>query len=55
MTIQTLSYDDVLNIHNVLVNDFASTPDPIYPSGTRDDGGLLQSAVSRQHVGLGNK
>jgi len=50
---ETLSYEDVLNIHEVLVKDFASTPDPIQPSGIRENGDLLQSAVSRQHVGLG--
>lgn len=49
-----LTFDDVLNIHNVLVGDFAQSSDPIEPSGVRDDGSLLHSAVSRQHVGLGN-
>jgi death-on-curing protein len=52
--IETLSYEDVLNIHYVLIGDFANTSDPIDPPGIRADGALLQSAVSRQHVGLGN-
>ncbi|WP_297919208.1 Fic family protein [Metallibacterium sp.] len=50
-----LTFDDVLNIHNVLVEDFAKTPDPVDPPGLRDDGALLHSAVSRQHVGLGSE
>lgn len=50
---QTLSYDEVLNIHNVLVVDFAKSKDPIDPPGVRDNGALLESAISRQHVGYG--
>ena len=50
-----LTFEDVLNIHNVLVDDFAQSPDPIEPHGLRDDGSLLHSAVSRQHVGIGGE
>jgi death-on-curing protein len=50
-----LTFEDVLNIHNVLVEDFARSPDPIEPPGLRGDGLLLHSAVSRQHVGLGGE
>lgn len=53
--VNTLNYDDVLAIHNVLVDDFATSPDPIQPSGVRDNGALLQSAIARQHVGLGSE
>jgi death-on-curing family protein len=53
VTTEVLAYDDVLNIHEVLVRDFASTADPIQPPGLRGTGDLLQSAVARQHVGLG--
>ncbi len=52
---QTLSYDEVLDIHNVLVDDFANSKDPIDPPGIRDDGALLDSAVSRQYVGYENE
>jgi len=52
---QTLSDEEVLNIHNVLVEDFANSKDPIDPPGIRDDGALLESAVSRQFVGYGNE
>lgn len=45
----------MLNIHEVLVRDFAATPDPIQPPGIRGSGDLLQSAVARQHVGLGEQ
>jgi death-on-curing protein len=50
----TLSYEDVLSIHEVLVKDFAASLDPISPSGVRENGDLLHSAVARQHVGLGS-
>ncbi len=49
--ILTLSTKEVLNIHDVLVEDFAKTSDPIAPSGVREEGQLLESAVSRQHTG----
>ncbi len=50
---ETLTYEDVVHIHEILVRDFETTTDPIRPSGIRGKGDLLQSAVSRQHVGLG--
>ena len=52
---EMLSYEDVLNIHDVLVRDFETTPDPIQPPGIRGNGDLLQSAITRQHVGLGQQ
>lgn len=52
-SMQTLDFDEILNIHNCLVADFAESSDPISPPGLRDDGSLLHSAVSRQHVGFG--
>lgn len=55
ITVETLAYEDVIHIHDVLVRDFASTPDPIQPPGIRGTGDLLQSAVARQHVGLGGQ
>jgi death-on-curing family protein len=48
-----LTYEDVLNIHDALVKDFSGTDDPIQPPGIRGTGDLLQSAVARQHVGIG--
>lgn len=48
-----LSYNEVLGIHELLVEDFKNTKDPIEPAGIRDDGSLLASAVSRQHTGIG--
>lgn len=52
--IATLSAEDVLQIHEILVADFARTADPIAPPGVRDLG-LLESAVGRQTVGSGNQ
>jgi death-on-curing protein len=52
---EPLTFEDVLNIHEVLVRDFAATADPIQPAGIRGNGDLLQSAVARQHVGLGGQ
>lgn len=48
--IRTLSYEDVIAIHEVLVADFARDQDPISPSGLKSQD-LLHSAVSRQHTG----
>jgi death-on-curing family protein len=50
--IQTLSEEEVFNIHAALVTHFAQLGDPIEPSGIRSLA-LLQSAVSRQHTGIG--
>lgn len=49
---QTLAVEEILNIHNILVEDFANSDDPIEPSGIRDGGHLLGSAASRQFVGF---
>jgi death-on-curing family protein len=54
MTIQTLTTEDVLKIHEILVRDFAQSDDPIFPPGVKDLN-LLESAVSRQHVGFGGR
>jgi death-on-curing family protein len=54
MAAETLSVEDVLQIHRLLVEDFAATGDPIEPPGIRSRA-LLESAVGRQHVGLGSQ
>ena len=54
MDLRTLSSQDVLAIHEVLVWDFAQTADPISPPGLRN-AHLLESAVSRQEAGLGSQ
>jgi len=51
---ETLTREEVLRIHERLVIDFAETADPISPSGVRSDA-LLDSAVARQHAGLGTR
>jgi len=53
--LQTLSFEEVAGIHELLVEDFLSSKDPIEPRGMRENGALLESAVSRQHVGYGNE
>jgi death-on-curing protein len=53
MAAVTLTPEDVLQIHEVLVADFAQASDPISPPGVRDLG-LLESAVARQHVSFGS-
>jgi death-on-curing protein len=52
MASETLSAADVLQIHALLVEDFAATGDPIAPPGVRSMA-LLESAIGRQHIGLG--
>jgi death-on-curing protein len=52
MELQTLSAEDVVKIHERLVEDFAASKDPIAPAGVRSMA-LLESAVGRQHTGLG--
>src|SRR5690242_14956472 len=52
MTVNTLSVSEILQIYDYLVIDFADSGDPIEPVGVRDMN-LLESAVSRQHVGTG--
>jgi death-on-curing protein len=51
--VATLTPGDVQLIHEHVVREFANTADPVSPPGLRDIG-LLESAVSRQHVGLDN-
>lgn len=46
-----LTVDEVLRIHDALVDDFARTHDPIEPPGTRNDH-LIESAVFRPQTGL---
>lgn len=53
MELRTLSVEDVLQIHEILVADFAASNDPISPPGLRSMG-LLQSAVGRQTTGIGD-
>lgn len=50
--IHYLTTDDVLDVHNALVLDFAKADDPIDPPGVRSDQ-LLGSAVYRQETSLG--
>ena len=52
--IRTLSTHDILAIHDVLAADFAAAEDPISPSGVKSRL-LLESAVSRQHTGFGER
>jgi death-on-curing protein len=51
---RTLTSEEVKAIHVALVKDFASTPDPIVPSGVKDPD-MLESAVSRQFTSLGGE
>ncbi len=44
--------DEVLQVHQILVRDFADSPDPISPPGMRSRA-LLESAVGRQSTSLG--
>lgn len=55
MTVRTLTFDEALHIHQVLVADFADSNDPIEPAGLRDQGHLLHSAITRQEAGLGQE
>ena len=52
--INTLSKEEVADIHEKLTLDALNSNDPISPSGIKDQN-LLESAVSRQHVGYGTK
>ena len=53
MDLQMLSVDEVSQIHEILVEDFFASNDPISPPGVRSHD-LLESAVARQWTGLGN-
>lgn len=48
--LETLSVEEMLRIHEILVADFARSDDPISPPGVKSIA-LLESAVNRQHVG----
>jgi death-on-curing family protein len=50
--LRLLTTDEVLSVHWELVSDFAEYADPISPPGVRSQH-LLESAVFRQHTGLG--
>ena len=51
--VATLSYEDVLAIHNRVILDFVDDDDPVGLAGPRDDGRLLESVIGRQEVGFG--
>lgn len=51
--LETLSFEEVKGIHELLVEDFQNSKDPIDPPGMRENGALVESAVNRQHVGFG--
>ncbi len=51
MSTSTLSIDEVKKIHDILVDDFSNTKDPILPPGIKNED-LLASAVSRQETSL---
>ncbi|MGH9961324.1 MAG: type II toxin-antitoxin system death-on-curing family toxin [Pyrinomonadaceae bacterium] len=51
---RTLKVDEILEIYDVLVRDFAEADDPIAPAGIRSRD-LLESAVHRQHTGYQDK
>ena len=53
MPLATLNADDVVRIHYALVEEFASSDNPIDPPGVKSQS-LLESAVGRQHTSLGN-
>jgi hypothetical protein len=53
MELKTLTAAEVLEVHNALVKDFSSSSDPISPPGMRSMD-LLESAVARQHTGIGD-
>lgn len=50
MDLQTLSTDDLIQIHRCLVRDFAEDGEPIVPDGVKSIA-LLESAIGRQFVG----
>ncbi len=52
MDLRTVTAEDVLYVHDVLVSEFSATNDPISPPGVRSMD-LLQSAVGRQHTSIG--
>lgn len=53
MPVHALTYEEVLEVHRVLVSFFAQEDDPIEPAGVKDDN-LLRSAVARPDTALGS-
>ncbi len=49
---ETLNRDEVITIYQKLIDEFASSKDPISPAGVRSEN-LLESALSRQFSSLG--
>ena len=52
--VSTLACEEVLAIHDRVVEDFADDADPVGLGGPREEGRLLESVVARQHVGFGD-
>jgi death-on-curing protein len=52
MAVNTLTVEEVCRIHEVVINDFATSADPAGEGGVRSQA-LLESAVGRQHAGFG--
>jgi death-on-curing protein len=48
---ETLTVDDVRRIHFALVEEFATSSNPLFPPGVKSET-LLESAVFRQHTSL---
>jgi death-on-curing family protein len=51
-SVESLTLDEVRQIHDILVQDFADSGDPIFPPGVKHQN-LLESAVARQHTEFG--
>jgi len=54
MELQTVSIEEVIQIHESLVRDFAASDNPLEPPGIRSMA-LLESAVSRQLTSMGGQ
>ncbi|MFN6192352.1 MAG: type II toxin-antitoxin system death-on-curing family toxin [Phycisphaerae bacterium] len=54
MLVHTLTCEDVLQVHQLLVEEFERSGDRISPASLKEPA-LLESAVGRQHVGFGGK
>jgi prophage maintenance system killer protein len=52
MELRTISTEEIIQIHESLVQDFACSDNPLEPPGIRSLP-LLQSAVSRQFTSIG--
>lgn len=50
--LKSLTFSEVKEIHEVLTKFFEKSDDPISPPGIKNEG-FLESAVNRQHVGIG--